>query len=96
LGARQWLGFGTDVPPQLGAVLVFWRGSRDGWTGHVGFYWGEDDSAFHVLGGNQSDAVTITRIEKARLLGARWPKGIAAPGTLRRGNSAPALSGNEA
>ena len=27
----------------------------------------------YVLGGNQSDAVTIARIAKSRLLGARWP-----------------------
>ena len=33
----------------------------------------EDDTHFFVLGGNQSDAVTIARIAKSRLLGARWP-----------------------
>ncbi len=69
LGARQWLGFGTDVAPQLGAVLVFWRGSRDGWTGHVGFYWGEDDSAFHVLASN---------FRSERVAGAAGPDFVAA------------------
>lgn len=73
LGARNWARWGRDVSPQLGAILVFWRGSRSGWQGHVAFYWGEDDAAFHVLGGNQSDAVTVTRIGKDRLLAARWP-----------------------
>ncbi len=33
---------------------------------------GQDDAHFDVLGGNQSDAVTIARITKSRLLGARW------------------------
>ena len=34
---------------------------------------GQDDTHFFVLGGNQCDAVTIARIAKSRLLGARWP-----------------------
>jgi uncharacterized protein (TIGR02594 family) len=74
LGARNWLSYGRSVPrPVPGAILVFWRGKRDGWQGHVGFYVGEDAAAFHVLGGNQSDAVTVARLGKERLLGARWP-----------------------
>lgn len=73
LGARQWAKFGEDCSPQLGAVLVFWRGSKNGWKGHVGFYAGEDSSAYHVLGGNQSNEVNIRRITKKRFLAARWP-----------------------
>jgi uncharacterized protein (TIGR02594 family) len=71
LWARDWLHFGvpSDVP-SLGDVLVF---SRDG-GGHVGFYIGEDSACYHVLGGNQSDSVCVTRINKVRLLGARRPK----------------------
>lgn len=80
LGARNWLRLGVDTAPRKGAVLVFWRGSRAGWQGHVGFYHAEDRTAFHVLGGNQTNAVTITRISKTRLLGARWP---ATAATLR-------------
>ncbi|MEM1149744.1 MAG: peptidoglycan-binding protein [Pseudomonadota bacterium] len=84
-GARNWLGFGSRVPAQMGAVLVFWRGSRDGWKGHVGFYVGEDRTHYHVLGGNQSNAVTVSRIEKHRLLGARWPDTAERPdGTVVR------------
>ena len=67
--ARNWMLFGQMVPPILGAVLVFERGSG----GHVGFAVGQDDTHFYVLGGNQSDAVTLTRIAKSRLIGARWP-----------------------
>ena len=67
--ARNWMLFGQQVPPILGAVLVFERGSG----GHVGFAIGQDDTHFYVLGGNQSDAVTIARIAKSRLIGARWP-----------------------
>lgn len=73
LGARNWLRFGQPTKPRLGAVLVFWRGAKAGKKGHVGFYYGEDTDAFHVLGGNQSDMVNVTRIGKSRLLDARWP-----------------------
>ncbi len=97
LGARQWMSFGREVAPQLGAVMVFWRGSRDGWLGHVSMYWAEDAAYYHVLGGNQSNAVNITRLDKSRLLGARWPAGVA-PMDLRRapGGTQIGLSVNEA
>jgi len=69
--ARNWLHLGYPITPDYyGAVLVFKRGSG----GHVGFAVGQDETDFYVLGGNQSNAVTITRISKSRLLGARWPK----------------------
>jgi uncharacterized protein (TIGR02594 family) len=99
--ARNWLKFGVVCAPTEGAVLVFWRGAKSGTSGHVGFYAGEDGSesggAFHVLGGNQSNAVTIARIAKSRLLGARWPRTAAPPkgGRTERG-AAGALSTNEA
>lgn len=83
LGARQWLKFGNDVTPQFGSTLVFWRESRESFKGHVGFYWAEDDLHYHVLGGNQSDSVSVTRLIKSRLLGARWPKSVA-PRNMRR------------
>jgi hypothetical protein len=57
------------VQPNIGAVLIFERGSG----GQVAFAIGQDDMHFYVLGGNHSNAVTIARIAKSRLLGARWP-----------------------
>jgi len=82
LGARNWKNWGQAADPALGATLVFWRVSRSSWQGHVGFYHGEDPTHFHVLGGNQSNAVTVTRISKDRLLASRWPIGV--PVTGRR------------
>jgi uncharacterized protein (TIGR02594 family) len=73
LGARNWRKFGDHCDPMQGAVLVFWRGDRNGSLGHVGFYRSEDAEAYHVLGGNQSNAVNTTRVGKDRLLDARWP-----------------------
>ena len=68
LSAKEWVRWGQKVDrPSLGDVLIF---NRDG-GGHVGFYVGEDDQAYHVLGGNQSDQVNITRIVKTRLWSAR-------------------------
>jgi uncharacterized protein (TIGR02594 family) len=75
--ARNWATFGNDARPQLGAVMVFWRESRTSGLGHVGFYWAEDDDTYHLIGGNQSDAVTIARLQKNRFLEARWPETVA-------------------
>jgi uncharacterized protein (TIGR02594 family) len=97
LGAREWLKYGRAVNPQFGSVLVFWRVSPTSWKGHVGFYWAEDDSHYHVLGGNQSNAVNIIRVGKDRLLQARWTTSVP-PAGIRRTASAGGLlvSVNEA
>jgi uncharacterized protein (TIGR02594 family) len=64
LWALNWANFGVHVQqPLLGDVLTF---KRDG-GGHVGLYVGEDSTAYHVLGGNQGNSVSITRIAKNRL-----------------------------
>lgn len=68
LRALSWASFGTPKRPTeaaLGDVLTFTR--KGG--GHVGLYIGEDPQAFHVLGGNQADSVSIVRIQKQRLYG---------------------------
>lgn len=65
LWARSWAKWGIrQSVAMLGDVLVF---SRDA-GGHVGIYIAEDKDCYHVLGGNQSDAVTITRIKKTRCI----------------------------
>jgi len=93
--ARNWLRMGAEIAPCYGAVLVFERGPS---SGHVGFAMGQDDTSFHVLGGNQSNAVTVARISKTRLLGARWPATFARPArpVLPRMTSTGTLSTNEA
>lgn len=77
--ARNWLKLGSAIKPTLGAVLVFWRGSKTGTSGHVGFAVGESGSSYYVIGGNQSNAITVAPISKARLLGVRWPATVARP-----------------
>ncbi len=96
--ARNWMKFGQPLnKPAIGAVLVFWRGDRHGTSGHVGFYAGEDSGALHVLGGNQSDAITVARLGRDRLLGMRWPLTYPLPTTgAVRVSGGGALSTNEA
>lgn len=97
LWARNWLNFGTkQVTAMLGDVLVFERGKT---SGHVGIYVGEDDKCYHVLGGNQGDAVSIVRIVKARCIGIRrtaWS--VSQPITVRvvKINGTGLVSENEA
>lgn len=82
LWARSWAAWGTQAErAMLGDVLVF---TRPGGGGHVGFYVGEDTECFHVLGGNQSDAVTITRIQRSRCIARRRsPWRVAQPPNVR-------------
>lgn len=80
LWALNWGTFGEDADcGMLGDTLVFVRNGG----GHVGLYVGEDASAYHVLGGNQSDAVSITRIAKSRLYSIRRPKYNIRPKNVR-------------
>lgn len=67
LWALSWAKWGNACEPELGCVMTF---KRDG-GGHVGLYVGEDDTAYHILGGNQSDKVCVTRIPKSRFYAAR-------------------------
>jgi len=63
LWALNWGTYGTKVEkPMLGDVITFIRNGG----GHVAIYVGEDGDCYHVLGGNQGDAVSITRILKSR------------------------------
>lgn len=73
--AANWATWGDFVVPQRGAIMSFWRGSPDSWQGHVGFYAGESDENYYILGFNQNDSVNITPIAKNRLRknGSRWP-----------------------
>jgi uncharacterized protein (TIGR02594 family) len=82
LWALNWAKYGEAAPePMLGDILTF---KRDG-GGHVGMYVGEDDTAYHVLGGNQGNAMSVTRILKTRLYKARRTKWkVAQPANVRK------------
>ncbi|WPU91783.1 TIGR02594 family protein [Mucilaginibacter sabulilitoris] len=72
LAAKEWVKWGADRSigkAKLWDILVF---QRDG-GGHVGFYVGENDHAYLVYGGNQSNAVGFAWIDKGRCIGVRYP-----------------------
>lgn len=95
-GARNWLKFGVEHRGTVGSIMVFSRPGSS-WQGHVGFAVGQDSDSYHILGGNQSNSVNITRISKSRFLGARWPQGYPMPATLLPNRTlAGSLSANEA
>lgn len=80
LWALSWSKFGVEAgQPRLGDVLTFTRNGG----GHVALYVGEDTTAYHVLGGNQSDAVSFARLDKARLYRVRRPAYNQAPATVQ-------------
>ncbi|HWJ73408.1 MAG TPA: TIGR02594 family protein [Kaistia sp.] len=79
LSARSWERFGVPTSPTPGAVMVFWRKSKQSGLGHVGFYAGEDDGAYRILGGNQSNRVSLAWVDRARLVAARWPSTVSPP-----------------
>jgi len=96
LAALSWAAFEEKVKTAaLGDVLVFVR--KGG--GHVGIYVGEDATNYYVLGGNQSDAVTVTKIAKARLYSIQRPEYLPTPPSVKPYTIGPnniAISQNEA
>ncbi|KQN09983.1 hypothetical protein ASE85_03365 [Sphingobium sp. Leaf26] len=79
--ASSWDAFGVAVSkPYLGAVVRFQRPGG----GHVGIIIGQskDGKLLRVLGGNQSDSVNETWIERSRAVAYRWPSGVGKPELL--------------
>jgi uncharacterized protein (TIGR02594 family) len=84
LNARSYMDWGIPVDladAQAGDIVIFSRGSKS-WQGHVGFFVKTAGAMIEVLGGNQSDAVTIQRYAKSRLLGVRRAGNVAPSVTL--------------
>jgi uncharacterized protein (TIGR02594 family) len=71
LWALNWRTFGVQSErAALGDVLVM---TRAGGGGHVCLYVGEDDEAYHGLGGNTRDCVSIARFDRHRIVAVRRP-----------------------
>lgn len=72
LAARSYLSHGDYAEePKIGDIVVIWRESPRSWKGHVGFFAGLEGGYIKILGGNQSNKVSIARYPKSRLLGYR-------------------------
>lgn len=90
--ARSFLKWGEAVDtPQRGDVAVFSRGDPKSIYGHVGFFDSyAPDGRINVLGGNQSDHVSVSPYDTSRLLGFRRAGAGGAP--QAPGTPAPQLS----
>lgn len=73
--AYNWLKWGKATTPKEGAIMVFWRGAKQSWKGHIGFYLGETVRTYRIMGGNQNNQVSIASYSKLKLRpgGCRWP-----------------------
>lgn len=75
--ARSYTKYGEDVGMnpsnwRKGDIMVFWRGSPNGWQAHVAIYAGRHGAGkIAVLGGNQRDGVNIADYPTNRLLAVR-------------------------
>ncbi len=73
LMARSYASYGNESQSEnIGAVAVLSRGSNPA-LGHVGFLLGWSDDRLWLLGGNQSNAVTVAPFDRDRLVALRWP-----------------------
>lgn len=71
--ARSWLSYGARILPEharYGDVVVFARG-KSSWQGHVAFFVFAEPGRIHVLGGNQSNRVSVAAYGTGSLLGIR-------------------------
>ena len=81
--ARNWAKFGQKVEPTLGAIGVFWRGTPSGINGHVAFIVGKGNGVWYILGGNQSNSISVTTIATTRTLATRWPLTVPLPNVIQ-------------
>lgn len=94
LNARSFLEYGEPVSlanVRPGDIVVFWRGSPNGWQGHVGIVVSINGDKVMVLGGNQGNKVSIAPYPMSRVLGFRRVTGIPAANeddrpTIREGD----------
>ena len=76
--ARSWLGVGISIPTEEAMpgwdIVVLSRGSNPQ-AGHVGLFAGWEDSSagrvVRLVGGNQSNGVTLAEFPVTRILGVR-------------------------
>ena len=91
LNARSYLDWGQEVSLRAakpGDVVILWRGSPDGWQGHVAFLVGFEGDRVILRGGNQGNKVSDQSYPVSRILGIRRADGALAEvgrPTLREG-----------
>lgn len=87
LSARSYERWGTAVTraeARPGDVVTFYRGATPAdWEGHVAFFlaWADGGKKVQVLGGNQSNSVSIALYDASKITSIRRPP-APLPGTL--------------
>lgn len=73
--ARSWLNWGEKSDGQVGDIVVLKRGTSNV-QGHVGFVVKKGLLSVDVIGGNQSNNVTVQSFSRTKVLGYRTSKDI--------------------
>jgi len=87
--------FVTLHAPAPGAITVIERSPPHPSFGHVGFCAGADAATVTLLGGNQADAVNLSRFARSRVCGFYWPATVPLPAGGDFLASAPAVAGGK-
>ena len=67
--ARHFNQVGIEVEkPIMGDIVIFWRGKKNGWKGHVGIFIRQEGNVIYTLGGNQNNQINIRGYSANRLL----------------------------
>lgn len=76
LAARSYDTWGERLEaPALGAIGVKRRTGAPAWQGHVGFVVAANATTVWMIGGNQSDRVSIAPFSRWQFTAFRWPAG---------------------
>jgi len=89
LMARSYEDFGQPVPidkPRTGCIAVLKR-TNDPRFGHVGFVVGWTRDTIQLLGGNQSNAVSVANFDRDRVVALRWPGQAKTPRDVEQSGS---------
>jgi uncharacterized protein (TIGR02594 family) len=73
--AKSYLEYGNSVQPRIGAIAVMNRGSQ-AWQGHVAFIAQVNFETVILLGGNQSNRVSFSVVDKKQIVECRYPIGL--------------------
>lgn len=73
--ARSWLNWGNSSKGNVGDIVVLTRGNSKT-QGHVGFLVKKGLVSIEVLGGNQTNNVTVQKFARTRVLGYRTSKDL--------------------
>lgn len=78
--ASSYRAYGVACGPIPGAIAFLPPGDPDaGGTGHVAFLWSVHASKIRILGGNQSNRVSLAYRPRREGIEYRWPPGVPLP-----------------